>query len=99
MGMTNNTAINESEITPWVSLFTDFDIELFKAGKHYHLYQKLGSHVIKTNGTSGVYFAVWAPNALKVCVIGDFNDWNDSVYILCMSAGMSQEYGKYLSPV
>jgi 1,4-alpha-glucan branching enzyme len=75
--MTNNTAINEKEITPWVSLFTDFDIELFKAGKHYQLYQKLGSHVITHNGTSGVYFAVWAPNATKVSVIGDFNGWDD----------------------
>jgi 1,4-alpha-glucan branching enzyme len=75
--MTNNTAIRENEITPWVSLFTDFDIELFKAGKHYQLYQKLGSHVITHKGTTGVYFAVWAPNAHKVSVMGDFNGWDD----------------------
>jgi 1,4-alpha-glucan branching enzyme len=76
MGMTNNTAISQNEITPWVSLFTDFDIELFKAGKHYQLYHKLGSHVVTHQDTTGVYFAVWAPNARKVSVIGSFNDWN-----------------------
>src|SRR5690606_25448583 len=43
------------------SLFTDFDIELFKAGKHFHLYKKLGSHLVEHNGVAGTYFAVWAP--------------------------------------
>ncbi len=57
------------------SLFTDFDIDLFRSGKHYRLYQKLGSHLLEVDGEKGVYFAVWAPNALKVGVIGSFNDW------------------------
>ena len=43
------------------SLFTDFDIDLFKAGKHFRLYEKLGAHLIEFNGVKGVYFAVWAP--------------------------------------
>ncbi|WP_256012058.1 1,4-alpha-glucan branching protein GlgB [Desertivirga xinjiangensis] len=58
------------------SLFSDFDIELFKAGKHYHLYNKLGSHRLEKNGTQGIYFAVWAPNARSVSVIGNFNGWD-----------------------
>ena len=58
------------------SLFTDFDIDLFRAGKHYHLYTKLGAHVISRDGLTGVYFAVWAPNASYVSVIGNFNDWD-----------------------
>ncbi len=57
------------------SLFSDFDINLFKAGKHYRLYDKLGSHLIEVNGEKGVYFAVWAPTAKSVSVIGDFNYW------------------------
>ncbi|WP_298782340.1 1,4-alpha-glucan branching protein GlgB [uncultured Polaribacter sp.] len=58
------------------SLFSDFDIELFKAGKHYRLYEKLGSHITTINGIEGTYFAVWAPSAKEVSVIGDFNYWN-----------------------
>ncbi len=57
------------------SLFTDFDIELFKSGKHYRLYEKFGSHIITLNGVEGTYFAVWAPSAKQVSVIGDFNYW------------------------
>ena len=59
------------------SLFTDFDINLFKSGKHYKLYEKFGSHIISKAGINGTYFAVWAPNAKEVSVIGDFNHWND----------------------
>jgi len=57
------------------SLFTDFDINLFKAGKHYKLYEKFGSHIVTVNGVTGTYFAVWAPSAKSVAVIGDFNFW------------------------
>jgi 1,4-alpha-glucan branching enzyme len=57
------------------SLFTDFDIDLFKAGKHYRLYEKLGAHLIEIDGTKGVYFAVWAPSAKAVDIVGDFNYW------------------------
>ncbi|MCF6167486.1 1,4-alpha-glucan branching protein GlgB [Lutibacter sp.] len=58
------------------SLFTDFDINLFKAGKHFRLYKKFGSHIITVDGVEGTYFAVWAPSANQVSVIGDFNHWN-----------------------
>lgn len=57
------------------SLFTDFDISLFRAGKHFRLYEKMGAHIIERNGVKGTYFAVWAPSAKAVSVIGDFNYW------------------------
>lgn len=58
------------------SRFSDFDIALFQSGKHYKLYEKLGSHVVEHNGVVGTYFAVWAPNARYVAVIANFNGWN-----------------------
>lgn len=58
------------------SRFTDFDIALFKSGKHYKLYEKFGSHVVEFNGVVGTYFAVWAPNAQYVSLIANFNGWN-----------------------
>jgi 1,4-alpha-glucan branching enzyme len=58
------------------SRFTDFDIALFKSGKHYKLYEKFGSHVIEFDGVVGTYFAVWAPNAQYVSLIANFNGWN-----------------------
>ena len=58
------------------SLFTDYDINLFRAGKNFRIYDKLGSHVIEVDGKAGTYFAVWAPSAQNVSVIGDFNGWN-----------------------
>ncbi|WP_396633828.1 1,4-alpha-glucan branching protein GlgB [Maribacter sp. R86514] len=58
------------------SLFTDFDIDLFKGGKHYRLYEKLGSHLVEVDGIAGTYFAVWAPSAKSVSVVGNFNSWN-----------------------
>ncbi|NNK82376.1 MAG: 1,4-alpha-glucan branching protein GlgB [Flavobacteriaceae bacterium] len=57
------------------SLFTEFDISLFKSGKHYNLYEKFGSHLVSVDGEEGTYFAVWAPSAKSVSVIGDFNFW------------------------
>ena len=64
------------------SLFTNFDIKLFTAGHHTQLYNKFGSHCVDLDGTSGVYFSVYAPAALKVEVIGDFNSWNGSAHTL-----------------
>ncbi len=64
------------------SLFSDFDISLFKAGKHYRLYEKFGAHLTEVNGEKGVYFAVWAPSAKSVSVIGDFNYWMEGEHPL-----------------
>ena len=58
------------------SLLSEFDVFLFKSGRHYKLYEKFGSHEILINGVKGVYFAVWAPNAQTVSVVGNFNGWN-----------------------
>ncbi|MDI1472866.1 1,4-alpha-glucan (glycogen) branching enzyme, GH-13-type [Thermodesulfovibrio sp. N1] len=60
------------------NFITDFDIYLFGEGNHLKIYEKLGAHLIKFNDTEGVHFAVWAPNAKYVSVIGDFNEWNPS---------------------
>lgn len=57
------------------TLFTDFDIHLFRSGKHFKLYEKLGSHKAVHKGVGGTYFAVWAPNAKSISVIGYFNHW------------------------
>jgi 1,4-alpha-glucan branching enzyme len=58
------------------SLLTDNDLYLFNEGSHFQLPSKLGAHVVNHEGTSGTYFAVWAPDAERVLVIGDFNGWN-----------------------
>jgi 1,4-alpha-glucan branching enzyme len=58
------------------SLLTDDDLHLFHEGTHYRLYQKLGSHPMRVDGVAGTHFAVWAPNAVSVSVMGDFNDWS-----------------------
>jgi len=57
------------------SLLSDYDIGLFKSGKHYHLYEKLGAHRVVHEGITGTYFAVWAPNAETVSLVGNFNGW------------------------
>jgi 1,4-alpha-glucan branching enzyme len=70
------------EVVHGLSLLTDQDIYLFKEGNHYRLYDKLGAHVIEAGGRAGVSFAVWAPNAERVSVIGDFNGWNGEAHPL-----------------
>lgn len=62
------------QVQPY-SLFTDHDIYLFKEGRHFRLYEKFGSHNVVCNGEEGVYFAVWAPHAQEVSLMGDFNGW------------------------
>ncbi|RMH75147.1 MAG: 1,4-alpha-glucan branching enzyme [Cyanobacteria bacterium J007] len=55
---------------------TDLDIHLFAEGNHHRIYEKLGAHFMEVNGVKGVYFAVWAPNARNVSILGDFNYWD-----------------------
>ena len=55
---------------------TELDQYLFGQGTHYDIFKKLGAHIMEVNGVKGVYFAVWAPNAAYVSVVGDFNQWN-----------------------
>jgi len=58
------------------SPLTDDDIYLFNEGSHFRLYEKLGAHPMTVDGVEGTHFAVWAPNANSVCVMGEFNGWN-----------------------
>lgn len=64
------------------SRFSEFDVSLFQAGKHYKLYERFGAHCMEVDGTAGVYFAVWAPAASRVEVVGDFNHWNGADHAL-----------------
>jgi 1,4-alpha-glucan branching enzyme len=75
-------AVQSVNAVETISRFSDFDIHLFRQGKHYKLYEKLGSHVMEVNGVIGTYFAVWAPNATYLSVIGNFNGWNHGSHSL-----------------
>src|ERR1700730_13870125 len=66
----------QSKDTTNVSIFSEFDLYLFGQGRHYHLYEKMGAHPRVVNGIRGINFAVWAPGARTISVIGDFNAWN-----------------------
>lgn len=57
-------------------VLTEFDFHLFGEGKHYRLYEKLGAHRMSLDSVAGVLYAVWAPNACRASVIGDFNRWD-----------------------
>jgi 1,4-alpha-glucan branching enzyme len=59
-----------------VSLLSADDLFIFNEGNHFRLYEKLGGHCLESDGATGVYFAVWAPDADRVYVIGDFNGWH-----------------------
>jgi 1,4-alpha-glucan branching enzyme len=65
-----------------VSLLTDHDIYLFKEGNHFRLHEKLGARLLEAHGERGVFFALWAPNAEQVSVLGDFNGWNRASHLL-----------------
>jgi 1,4-alpha-glucan branching enzyme len=69
---------DKNAMTYDTSLLSKDDLYLFNAGQHYRLYEKLGAHFMNTKGIEGAYFAVWAPNAKSVSVVGDFNNWNNS---------------------
>ena len=58
------------------SWFSDGELRKFDAGTYYHSYEKMGAHPITVNDIAGVHFAVWAPEAKRVSVVGDFNYWN-----------------------
>ena len=64
------------------SLLSDHDLYLFNEGSHYRIYEKLGAHLINVDGEEGANFAVWAPAAREVSVIGDFNGWNSQANLL-----------------
>ena len=61
-------------------LLGDLDMHLYCEGTHYEIYRKLGAHLMEVNGHAGVLFSVWAPNAQRVSVVGDFNDWDGRLH-------------------
>ncbi|NJN95237.1 MAG: hypothetical protein HC875_14600, partial [Anaerolineales bacterium] len=75
--MTKQKAASAQETTPAQSgsFLTDFDVFLIGQGTHERAYEKMGAHLTELNGATGVHFAVWAPNARQVYVMGDFNGW------------------------
>jgi 1,4-alpha-glucan branching enzyme len=82
------------------SFFTDEDVRNFQQGTHYRLYDLFGSHEVEVLGKSGYYFAVWAPNATYVSVIGNFNDWNPTnhpLYVRLDSSGIWEGFIPNLS--
>ena len=64
------------------STFGDIDEYLFAQGNHREIYKKLGAHVTELNGVKGVAFAVWAPNAKRVSVVGNFNNWDGRINVM-----------------
>ena len=68
----------KTPIPDYPSLLTEFDLHLLVEGQHWHAYEKLGAHPMTHNGVAGYHFAVWAPNAEEVSVIGDFNGFGSS---------------------
>ncbi len=79
--VSNSELMTQQSVIPY-SLFTAEDITLFKEGKHFRIYEKLGAHQVQHEGMHGVYFAVWAPNAMQIGVIGNFNGWNRTSHLL-----------------
>jgi len=72
-----------STISPARAPFlTDFDLYLWSEGTHHRAYEKLGAHLTEEDGLAGTHFAVWAPNAREVSVIGDFNGWQPGAFYL-----------------
>ena len=68
-------------------LLSDFDMHLFNEGRHWHAYRFLGAHAHVVDGILGVLFAVWAPNAERVSVVGDFNAWDGRVHPMRVRGG------------
>jgi 1,4-alpha-glucan branching enzyme len=69
------------------STLSDDDLHLFGEGTHYRAYEKLGAHCTTVEGIRGVVFAVWAPNARRVSVVGDFNQWDGRVHAMRLHPG------------
>ncbi len=68
-------------------LLSDFDMHLFNEGRHWHAYRFLGAHPHVVDGIAGILFAVWAPNAERVSVVGDFNAWDGRIHPMRVRGG------------
>ena len=83
---------------PSFNPLTPEDLYLFNEGSHLRLYEKLGAHAVEIEGRKGFYFAVWAPDAEQVAVIGDFNGWDTATNCL-RSLGGSGIWGGFVPGV
>jgi 1,4-alpha-glucan branching enzyme len=79
--------VSTKELKDSEPIITDFDLHLFGEGTNYKIYEKMGAHKATVNGKEGTHFAVWAPNAKAVSVIGDFNKWDSSANKMSMMSG------------
>ena len=75
--------INAQSVRYDISMLSNDDLFLFNEGSHYRLYEKLGAHPITVDEVEGTYFAVWAPDAKQISVMGEFNAWDKSSHPLC----------------
>ncbi len=91
----SRTAYDPYSFPPTVS---DLDLYLFAQGRHWHVYRHLGAHPYTIDGVTGVRFAVWAPNAKRVSVVGDFNDWDGRIHPM-RSRGSSGVWELFLPDV
>jgi 1,4-alpha-glucan branching enzyme len=73
---------NWTQLDPYAfpAVLGEMDIYLFNEGTHFDIYKKLGAHMLELDGVRGVHFSVWAPNAQRVSVVGDFNHWDGRVH-------------------
>jgi 1,4-alpha-glucan branching enzyme len=78
----NPATVGSSAVSYDVSLLTAEDLYLFNEGSHYRLHEKMGAHMVESNGVTGTAFSVWAPNARNVYVIGSFNGWDHASHPL-----------------
>ncbi len=76
----DGTTVLTADCYAFESQITKFDAYLFAEGKNYDIYEKLGAHPMTIDGVKGTYFAVWAPNARRVSVVGDFNMWDGALH-------------------
>src|SRR5262245_15183401 len=63
-------------------VITDYDLYLFGEGNHTRIYHRLGAHVMRLGDSDGVHFGIWAPNATRVSVVGDFNAWDGRTHVM-----------------
>lgn len=75
----DGTTVVTADAYAFDSQITEFDTYLFAEGKHYDVYEKFGAHPMTIDGVKGIYFAVWAPHARRVSVVGDFNMWDGAL--------------------
>lgn len=82
----DGTTVTTADCYSFESQITDYDVYLFAEGKNYDIYNKLGAHPMNIDGVDGTYFAVWAPNARRVSVVGDFNMWDGALHPMQLQA-------------